>query len=91
MISYLGRVLRILGVLVDRKMNWTDHIKERVAKGTAAFDAVSRLTASTWGISTRKAKLLYTAIVRPTISCATTNYGKPERQLGANLTKSKAS
>ena len=37
-------------------------------KGKIAFNALSRLIASTWGPSARKSRLLYSAVVRPTIT-----------------------
>ena len=57
--------LRILGVHVDPKLNWKEHIKEQVGRGTAAFEALSRLATSTFGPSMRKARLIYMATVRP--------------------------
>ena len=59
--------LRILGVYVDPKLNWKEHIKEQVGRGTAAFEALSRLATSTFGPSMRKARLVYMATVRPTM------------------------
>ena len=56
---------RILGVYVDPKLNWKEHIKEQVGRGTAAFEALSRLATSTFGPSMRKARLVYMATVRP--------------------------
>ena len=58
--------LRVLGVQVDPKLQWHDHIKKAREKGNSAFKALSRITASTWGPSTRRARLVYSAVVRPT-------------------------
>jgi len=57
--------LRVLGVWVDPKLNWKEHTKIAVGKGTAAFDALSRIAATTWGPCMIRTRLLYTAIVRP--------------------------
>ena len=57
--------LRVLGVWVDPKLKWKEHIKVAVGKGTAAFESVSRIAASTWGPCLRRTRLLYTAIARP--------------------------
>jgi hypothetical protein len=56
---------RILGVYVDPKLNWKEHIKEQVEKGTAAFEALARLATSIFGPSMRKARLIYTPTVCP--------------------------
>src|SRR6266480_2176867 len=79
--------LRVLGVWLDPKMNWKEHTKVAVGKGTAAFDALSRIAASTWGPCLIRTRLLYTAIVRPAIvygahAWHTGQNGKP---LKANL------
>jgi hypothetical protein len=57
--------LRVLGVWVDPKMNWKEHATMAAGKGNAAFEALSRIVASTWGPSVGKAKIIYTAAVRP--------------------------
>ena len=59
--------LRVLGVQVDSKLTWKAHVTHTAQRGIAAFDALSRITASTWGPSVRRSRLLYTAIVRPTM------------------------
>jgi hypothetical protein len=59
--------LRVLGVWVDPKLQWKEHIRKAVSKGAIAFEAMSRITASTWGPSMRRSRLLYTAVVRPTV------------------------
>lgn len=64
--------LRVLGVWVDPKLQWKEHIKHATRKGDTAFTALSRITASTWGPSMRRSRLLYTAIVRPAML-----YGAP--------------
>jgi exonuclease III len=64
----LVRELRVLGVWLDPKLSWTTHIKKSAEKGLAAFNAIARITASTWGPSVRRSRLLYTAIARPIIT-----------------------
>ena len=60
--------LRVLGVWVDRKLKWTAHVQEAARKGAAQFEAMSRVVGSTWGPSFNKSRLLYTAVVRPTMT-----------------------
>ena len=57
--------IRVLGVQVDARLRWKEHVKQVVQKGNTAFEALSRITASTWGPSTKRSRLLYTAVVRP--------------------------
>jgi hypothetical protein len=60
--------LRVLGVWVDRKLRWASHVQEAARKGEAQFEALARLVGSTWGPSFNKSRLLYAAVVRPTIT-----------------------
>ena len=52
---------------VDLKLNWKEHTKTAIGKGTAAFDTLSRIAATTWGPCIIRTRLLYTVIVRPAI------------------------
>lgn len=60
--------LRVLGVWLDPQLTWKDHISKSAAKGESALNAMTRLTASNWGPSVRKSKLLYTAVARPAMT-----------------------
>jgi hypothetical protein len=57
--------IRVLGVQVDARLRWKEHVQQAVQKGSMAFEALSRITASTWGPSMKRSRLLYTAVVRP--------------------------
>jgi len=57
--------LRVLGVWVDPKMNWKEHTRIAAEKGIAAYEALSRIAASTWGPCMRKTRLIYAAVIRP--------------------------
>ncbi len=59
--------LRVLGVQVDARLTWRDQIQTAASKGQAAFDALTRFTTSTWGPSMAKSRLVYSAVVRPTM------------------------
>ena len=68
-------------------MNWKEHTKVAVGKGTAAFDALSWIAASTWGPCLIRTRLLYTAIVRPAIvyGAHAWHTGQNGKQIKANL------
>src|SRR6266480_4601184 len=58
-----------------------------VGKGTAAFDALSRIAATTWGPCLIRTRLLYTAIVRPAMVYGAHAWytGRNGKQIKANL------
>jgi hypothetical protein len=60
-------VVRVLGVQVDAKLNWAQQIQQAARNGDAAFKAMSGITASTWGPSMRRSRLIYSAVVKPTM------------------------
>ena len=59
--------IRVLGVWVDSKLQWKEHVKRAASKGAAAYEAMSRITASTWGPSMKRSRLIYAATVRPVL------------------------
>lgn len=61
----LTKELRVLGVWLDPSLSWKTHIEKAAQKGQTAFHSMARITASTWGPSVRRSKLLYTAVARP--------------------------
>ena len=74
--------LRVLGVWVDRKLRWSAHIAQAAQKGLARYEALSRLVASTWGLTFERARLLYTVVVRPTVAYASGAWAIGERGQG---------
>lgn len=65
----------MLGVWLDPKLTWKEHIAHAARKGSAASEAAARLATSTRGPSTRHTRLLYTAIARPTLSYGVQEWG----------------
>ena len=57
--------IKVLGVWLDPKLTWSEHIAHTARKGMAASEALARLATSTWGPSARNTRLLYAATVRP--------------------------
>ena len=67
------KTIKVLGVWLDPSLTWKEHISQAARKGQAASEALSRLVTSTWGPSARNSRLLYSAVVRPTLT-----YGSQE-------------
>jgi hypothetical protein len=82
--------LRVLGVWVDSKLKWGPQVRKAEEKGLAQLKAMQRITASTWGTTFRKARLLYTAIIRPTLThgCRVWGAGENGKPLAAKHIKS---
>jgi hypothetical protein len=53
---------------MDPKLTWKAHVTRTARQGIAACEALSRITASTWGPSSDKARLLYSSVVRPILT-----------------------
>jgi len=84
--------LRMLGVILDTKLTWKPHIAFTLDKMKTVGNALSRLTASTWGASLKKGKHIYTAAVRPVITYGSGVWHTPTAIKGhskANTTKLK--
>lgn len=60
--------IRILGLQIDTKLKWGPHINKIKEKMITQKLAMSRLTASTWGASLAKARVIYSAVIRPAIT-----------------------
>ena len=69
--------IRVLGLQIDDKLRWGPHVKKIQAKMTKQTLALTRLTASTWGATFAKARLLYSAVVRPAITYASSVWHVP--------------
>ena len=56
--------LKVLGVWVDSKLRWTQHITQATQKGLERFSALTRITGPTWGLTFNKTRLLFNATIR---------------------------
>ena len=76
--------VRVLGVWLDSKLQWTAHAREVKKKALVQQYALQRITASTWGATFARARQIYTAVVRPAISYGASVWRNPR---GANVGK----
>lgn len=66
-----GRTIRpslsakLLGVVIDGKLTFEDHIKEVDKKCTKSLQAISALGRSKWGLKTDQKRLIYNACIAP--------------------------
>ncbi|KAM5538790.1 hypothetical protein V8D89_007512 [Ganoderma adspersum] len=63
---------KYLGIIIDRRLRWHEHVEAAIAKGTAAVLAVGRLARPTFGLPHQYARRLFKAVVCPRLE-----YGLP--------------
>jgi hypothetical protein len=68
---------RVLGLILDSKLSWHPHIAHIKSKLRTQTFALKRLTSSTWGAPFSSCCLLYTSIVCPAITYASTAWYSP--------------
>ena len=67
----------VLGVWLDSKLQWAAHAREVKKKALVQQYALQKITASTWGATFIRARQIYTAVVRPAISCGASVWKNP--------------
>jgi hypothetical protein len=60
--------MRVLGIQIDTKLKWNPHIAKIHDRYASQSLALGRITASTWGASFERARLVYSAVVTPAIT-----------------------
>ena len=70
--------VRILGVLLDSKLRWGPHVKRTAEKAAQQSRALTATAGSTWGATFAKARLIYSAVVRPAITYGATIWAPTE-------------
>jgi len=79
--------IRVLGIQIDSKLKWSSHIqalKRQYESKLLAFGEISR---STWGAGFQKARIIYTSVLRPTISYGVSIWYSPGAKKGTSTTK----
>ncbi|KAJ3539807.1 hypothetical protein NM208_g5342 [Fusarium decemcellulare] len=62
--------LNILGVIVDHRLTWDEHIKEIERKVAKQLRYLRRISNSVYGLSLKAARQIYVTKIRPTIAYA---------------------
>jgi exonuclease III len=70
--------VRVLGVQVDTKLKWGPHLAKIAQKHASQSPAIDRISASTWGASFKMARLVYTSVVRPSITYGASVWYAPQ-------------
>jgi hypothetical protein len=59
-----------LGVILDKKFDWKEHLENRMRKACIAYWRCRRAVGKTWGLLPKVVAWLYTSMVRPILSYA---------------------
>ena len=70
--------IRILGLRIDTKLKWGPHVRKIQEKLTKQSKALTKISTSTWGATFPKARLVYTAVVRPAMTYGSTIWHTPK-------------
>ena len=73
--------VRVLGVLLDSKLRWGPHIRKTCDRAAQQCRALTSLSGSTWGASFARARLIYSAVVRPCLTYGATIWAPLEGTL----------
>jgi hypothetical protein len=71
---------RFLGVWLDRKLRWTRHLKQLKTKLATQQFALTKLAASTWGVSLSRARELYTKVIRSALAYGASAWHTPSKE-----------
>jgi len=69
--------IRILGVQIDSRLRWGQHIAATTGKMASQMCALTRITKSTWGASLTKSRVIYRQVVAPALDYAAPLWFRP--------------
>jgi hypothetical protein len=59
--------VKCLGVTLDSKLNWNQHLQRTIKKAQTTFAIIRRTCGTKWGLRTNMVQWLYTKVIRPFI------------------------
>jgi hypothetical protein len=65
-LKMLGEV-KYLGVILDSKLTWNQHLQKTIKKAQTTFAVVRRMCGKKWGLRPSMVHWLYTRVIRPSI------------------------
>ncbi|XP_023240498.1 uncharacterized protein LOC111638950 [Centruroides sculpturatus] len=60
--------VKYLGIILDHRLNWTDHVHHIYEKATKVAQALKTISRNKWGYGPSASRILYTAVVEPIIT-----------------------
>lgn len=74
---------KYLGVILDTKLSWNQHLDKIIRKSEITFSIIRRMYGKTWGLKPKMVHYLYTKVIRPTITYASLIWWSKTRQTSA--------
>ena len=66
------KIHKYLGLFIDNKLNWNEHIDQKSQEAIKKTMAIKRYLGLTWGIDNVKLMVFYRAVIVPTLTYACT-------------------
>jgi len=63
-----GSTIRYLGVAINKRLCWTQHIKERIRKCNFLLHRIKTVVARDWGVTPERLLWIYNAIIKPKLT-----------------------
>ena len=82
----IAKEVKYLGVILDNKLPWKQHVTEKCQKAIALLWQCRRIVSSKWGISPKAMRWLYTSVIRPMLTYASSIWW-PRTHIGSAVTE----
>ena len=66
---------RYLGLIIDKRLNWKDHVDHLRAKCTSSVNLIKHVSHLSWGADRQTLQQLYTTLVQSKLDCGAQVYG----------------